>query len=103
MVNVADDLLLLKVVSRRFARFSHIGSVDVLVEVISTIEECSICVGNPDAKFEQLALSKKGEFTNARGSNGHVPVLIGDIDKGTDHSSYGKSGDWDSNNSSQEL
>ena len=87
MLYVADDLLLLKVVSKRLARFPHIGSVDVLVEVIATIQECFICVGNPDTKFEQLALSKKGEFTNARGSYflyGHVPVLIGDIDKGTE-------------------
>ena len=73
---MADDLLLLKVVSRRLARFPHIGSVDVLVEVIATIEECSICVGNPDTKFEQLALSKKGEFTNARGSYFYMVMYL---------------------------
>jgi hypothetical protein len=45
-----------------------ICSVSVLEQVIAMVDECLICIGNPDAKFEQLALSRKGEFTNARGT-----------------------------------
>ena len=33
------------------------------------IDQCYItCVGNPGAKFEPVALARKGEFTNVKGS-----------------------------------
>lgn len=47
---------------------------DAVANMIVNIDQCHICVGNPDAKFEALALSRKGEFTNAKGSLQHKKV-----------------------------
>lgn len=57
-----------KVISKQMARFPlTITSPVVLEEVIGKIDDSYICVGNPDSKFEPIALSRNGEFTNARG------------------------------------
>ena len=41
-------------------------SLALLEEVIGMINNSYIYVGNPDSKFEPLAMSRKMKFTNAR-------------------------------------
>ena len=46
----------------------HLLSVDLVVEILSLLDRCKLCVGNPDEKFSSLIDKHSGKFLDRSGS-----------------------------------
>ena len=47
----------------------HLLSVDLVVEILSLLDRCKLCVGNPDEKFSSLIDKHSGKFLDRSGNN----------------------------------
>ena len=46
---------------------SLLNSVSALKHIISYVDSCNICCGNPDGKFHPLVVSRNGKFMDSSG------------------------------------
>ena len=56
----------------------RLHSADEFVKLMSTLDTSTFCVGNPDAKFEQMVDRHKGSFKEQSGKDVSLYTLTGD-------------------------